>query len=71
MDFLDFLFFIAMFLLMNRLMSKAFEKDIEKKATDCPPHKWVYELQPGTDIEYMICKSCRAFPGSTLKGTDV
>lgn len=57
------IFFMALAYLM---LSKAMRKIEGPKAPDCPPHKWTYKLQPGTDVEYLVCDKCRAFPGSQL-----
>ncbi len=37
--------------------------EAERKRKSCPPHKWTYRIQPGTDDEYMICSNCGMLPG--------
>lgn len=35
----------------------------KKQEAKCPPHSWVYQTQPGTDEEYLVCEKCKMLPG--------
>lgn len=48
--------------------SRKFEERLEterQRKKNCPPHKWVYRQQPGTEHEYMICNTCGILPGES------
>jgi hypothetical protein len=56
--------FVVVFIMTQN--SRNFEARLaleQKKKRNCPPHKWVYREQPGTDYEYMVCSACGMLPG--------
>jgi hypothetical protein len=65
------IFFVIILVTRNAVsVERKMIEDMKRKKGQCPPHKWFYRKQPGTDDEYMVCELCGMLPGGMYVEVD-
>lgn len=64
---MEILIIAAIIVFITILASRMEKQTIEAVPTKtCDIHAWVWEQQPGTDIEYLRCTKCKLTPGEVV-----